>query len=168
MNEPKSPSSPGTDFIRQVVKADVASARYGGRVITRFPPEPNGYLHVGHAMGICLNFGIANEFGGCCHLRYDDTNPDTERKEYVEAIQEDIRWLGFDWGQHLYFASDYFERMYECGEVLIKKGLAYVDSQATEVIREGRGTVTESGVPSPYRNRSSEENLDLFRGMRAG
>ena len=168
MNESKDPLSPGTDFIRQVVTADVASARHGGRVVTRFPPEPNGYLHVGHAMGICLNFGIAEEFGGRCHLRYDDTNPDAEKKEYVESIQEDIRWLGFDWGQHLYFASDYFERMYECAEVLVNKGLAYVDSQPNEAIREGRGTVTEFGVASPYRNRPVEENLDLFRRMRTG
>ncbi len=161
-------SASGGDFIRQIVAADVASGRYGGRVVTRFPPEPNGYLHVGHAMGVCLNFGIAEEFRGRCHLRYDDTNPEKEDEEFVRSIEEDIRWLGFDWGEHLYFASDYFERMYECAEVLIQKGLAYVDSQPMDAIREGRGTVTEPGVPSPYRNRSTEENLDLFRRMRAG
>jgi glutaminyl-tRNA synthetase len=166
--EPRRVRAAGTDFIRQIVAADVESGRYGGRVVTRFPPEPNGYLHVGHAMGICLNFGIAEEFGGRCHLRYDDTNPETESEEFVRAIQEDIRWLGFDWGEHLYFASDYFERMYECAVVLIRKGLAYVDSQPTEGIREGRGTVTEPGVPSPFRDRSVEENLDLFRRMREG
>ena len=168
MESPKAASGPGADFIRQVVAADVASGRYGGRVVTRFPPEPNGYLHVGHAMGVCLNFGIAREFGGRCHLRYDDTNPEKENEEFVRSIEEDIRWLGFDWGEHLYFASDYFERMYECAEVLIAKGLAYVDSQPTDAIREGRGTVTEAGVPSPYRSRSPDESLDLFRRMRAG
>ncbi|HUP52033.1 MAG TPA: glutamine--tRNA ligase/YqeY domain fusion protein [Longimicrobiales bacterium] len=158
----------GTDFIRQIVAADLESGRHGGRVVTRFPPEPNGYLHVGHATHICLNFGIAEEFGGRCHLRYDDTNPEKESEDFVRAIQEDIRWLGFDWGEHLYFASDYFERMYQCAESLIERGLAYVDSQPTEAIREGRGTVTESGVLSRYRGRSPEENLDLFRRMRAG
>ncbi|MGE0160757.1 MAG: glutamine--tRNA ligase/YqeY domain fusion protein [Gemmatimonadales bacterium] len=165
---PSNAPGAGSDFIRQIVAADVASGRYGGRVVTRFPPEPNGYLHVGHATHICLNFGIAREFGGRCHLRFDDTNPEKEGEEYVRSIQEDIRWLGFDWNEHLYFASDYFERMYECAEVLIRKGLAYVDSQPTEAIREGRGTVTEPGVESPYRGRSPEENLDLFRRMRAG
>jgi glutaminyl-tRNA synthetase len=164
----KPSAAPGTDFIRQIVAADLESGRHGGRVVTRFPPEPNGYLHVGHATHICLNFGIAAEFGGRCHLRYDDTNPEKESEEFVRAIQEDIRWLGFDWGEHLYFASDYFERMYECAEVLIEKGLAYVDSQPTGVIRECRGTVTEPGLLSPYRGRSPEENLDLFRRMRAG
>jgi len=161
-------TSAGSNFIRQIVAADVASGRYGGRVVTRFPPEPNGYLHIGHATHICLNFGLAEEFGGRYHLRYDDTNPEKENEEFVRAIQTDIRWLGFDWGEHLYYASDYFERMYECAETLIRKGLAYVDSQPTEAIREGRGTVTEPGVPSPYRDRSVEENLDLFRRMRAG
>jgi glutaminyl-tRNA synthetase len=160
--------TPPSDFIRQVVAADMSSGRYGGRVVTRFPPEPNGYLHVGHAMGICLNFGIAEEFGGRCHLRYDDTNPEKENEEFVRSIERDVRWLGFDWGQHLYFASDYFARMYECAEVLIQKGLAYVDSQPMDAIREGRGTVTEAGVMSPYRDRTPAENLDLFRRMRAG
>ena len=158
----------GTDFIRQTVAADVESGRYDGRVVTRFPPEPNGYLHIGHASHICLNFGISQEFGGRCHLRYDDTNPENENEEFVRAIQEDIRWLGFDWGEHLYYASDYFERMYECAETLIAKGLAYVDSQPMEAIREGRGSVTEAGTESPFRGRSVEENLDLFRRMRAG
>ncbi len=168
MEQAKTHAGPGTDFIRQIVAADLESGRYGGRVVTRFPPEPNGYLHVGHAMGICLNFGIAEEYGGRCHLRYDDTNPEKENEEYVRSIQEDVRWLGFDWGEHLYFASDYFGRMYECAEVLIGKGLAYVDSQPMEAIREGRGTVMEPGTESPYRERSVEENLDLFRRMRAG
>jgi glutaminyl-tRNA synthetase len=168
MHEAITPGGPGKDFIRQIVAADVRSGRHGGRVVTRFPPEPNGYLHVGHATHICLNFGIAREFGGRCHLRFDDTNPETESHEFVRAIQEDVRWLGFDWGEHLYFASDYFERMYECAETLIQKGLAYVDSQPMEAIREGRGTVTEPGRPSPYRERSVQENLDLFRRMRAG
>jgi glutaminyl-tRNA synthetase len=168
MSESKSAPKVGTDFIRQIVAADVESGRYAGRVVTRFPPEPNGYLHVGHASHICLNFGIAEDFGGRCHLRYDDTNPETENEEFVRAIQEDIRWLGFDWGDHLYYASDYFGRMYECAEALIGKDLAYVDSQPSEAIREGRGSVTEPGVESPYRGRSVEENLDLFRRMRAG
>jgi glutaminyl-tRNA synthetase len=168
MQRSKSAPAPPSDFIRQIVAADQASGRYGGRVVTRFPPEPNGYLHVGHAMGVCLNFGIAEEFGGRCHLRYDDTNPEKENEEFVRSIEEDIRWLGFDWGVHLYFASDYFERMYECAEVLVRKGCAYVDSQHTDAIREGRGTVTEPGVESPYRGRTPAENLALFRRMRAG
>jgi glutaminyl-tRNA synthetase len=168
MSDSKSAAKAGTDFIRQIVAADVESGRHGGRVVTRFPPEPNGYLHVGHASHICLNFGIAEDFGGRCHLRYDDTNPETENEEFVRAIQDDIRWLGFDWGEHLYYASDYFGRMYECAEALIEKNLAYVDSQPSEAIREGRGSVTEPGVESPYRGRSVDENLDLFRRMRAG
>ena len=168
MSEPDTTPSEGTDFIRQQVRADLASDRYGGRVVTRFPPEPNGYLHVGHATGILLSHGIAQEFGGTFHLRFDDTNPEKENEEYVRGIQEDIRWLGADWGEHLYFASDYFERMYECAVTLIEKGLAYVDSQPLEDIREGRGSVTEPGTPSPYRDRSVEENLDLFARMRAG
>jgi len=159
---------PGTDFIRQQVREDLKTNRYGGRVVTRFPPEPNGYLHVGHATGICLNFGIAEEFGGRCHLRYDDTNPEKEGEEFVRAIQEDVRWLGFDWGDHLYYASDYFERMYECAVRLIEKGRAYVDSRPLDAIREGRGSVTEPGVLSPYRDRPAAENLDLFARMRAG
>lgn len=168
MSETTKGPAEGTDFLRQKVRADNAAGTYGGEVVTRFPPEPNGYLHVGHATAICLNFGIAADFGGRCHLRYDDTNPEKEDEEYALAIQRDIRWLGFDWGEHLYYASDYFERMYECAEVLIRKGLAYVDSQTLDEIREGRGTVTEAGTDSPYRDRSVDENLDLFRRMRAG
>jgi glutaminyl-tRNA synthetase len=168
MSEAKASRGPGTDFIRQIVAADTDSGRYGGRVVTRFPPEPNGYLHIGHAKSICLNFGIAQEFGGQCHLRFDDTNPETEDVEYVESMKEDIHWLGFDWGEHLYHASDYFERMYECAEVLIGKGLAYVDSSTEQEIREARGTVTEAGRPTEFRDRSVAENLDLFRRMRAG
>ncbi|NOX61019.1 MAG: glutamine--tRNA ligase/YqeY domain fusion protein [Chloroflexi bacterium] len=156
------------DFIREIVARDVEAGTYGGRVATRFPPEPNGYLHIGHAKSICLNFGIAEEFGGVCHLRFDDTNPTTESLEYVEAIKEAVHWLGYDWGEHLYFASDYFEQLYEFAEALIRQGLAYVDSLSEEEIREYRGAVTEPGRESPYRNRSVEENLDLFRRMRAG
>ncbi len=168
MDEAKHSPDPGTDFIRQRIRSDNEAGTYGGAVVTRFPPEPNGYLHIGHATHICLNFGIAEEFGGRCHLRYDDTNPEKEDEEFALAIQDDIRWLGFDWGEHLYYASDYFERMYDCAEDLIRKGLAYVDSQPAEEIREKRGSVTEAGVPSPYRDRSVEENLELFRQMRAG
>jgi glutaminyl-tRNA synthetase len=160
--------SPATDFIRQIVKADTESGRYEGRVVTRFPPEPNGYLHVGHVKAISVNFGIAEDFGGRYHLRFDDTNPASEDEEFVLSIQDDIRWLGFDWGEHLYFASDYFGQLYDFAEVLIQNELAYVDSQSGQDIREGRGTVTEPGVDSPYRTRSAEQNLDLFRGMRAG
>ncbi len=156
------------DFIRAIVAADVAAGTYGGRVVTRFPPEPNGYLHIGHAKSICLNFGIAEEFGGVCHLRFDDTNPETESMEYVEAIQDAVRWLGFDWGPHLYFASDYYEQFYEFAVRLIQEGKAYVDSLSEEEIRAYRGTVTEPGRESPYRNRSVAENLDLFARMRAG
>src|SRR5574342_1237357 len=125
-------------FIRDIILEDGRSGRFGGQVVTRFPPEPNGYLHIGHAKAICIDFGLAQEFGGRCHLRFDDTNPTKESQEYVDAIIRDVRWLGFDWGEHLYYASDYFERMYECAEVLIRKGLAYVASQPTEAIREGR------------------------------
>ncbi|MCY3612524.1 MAG: glutamine--tRNA ligase/YqeY domain fusion protein [Gemmatimonadetes bacterium] len=157
------------DFIRTVIARDLKTGKYGGRVVTRFPPEPNGFLHVGHAKAICLNFGIAAEHpGGRCHLRLDDTNPDTERAEYVEAMKRDIRWLGFDWGEHLYHASDYFERLYQYALVLIDKGLAYVDSSSEAEIRERRGSVTRPGVDSPYRGRNREENRDLFERMRAG
>jgi len=156
------------DFIREIILDDIRTNRFGGRVHTRFPPEPNGYLHIGHAKSICLNFGIAREFGGLCNLRFDDTNPTTEEEEYVKAIEEDVRWLGFDWGDRLYFASDYFEEMYRFAEQLIAKGLAYVDDQTADEIRESRGTLTEPGRDSPWRNRSVEENLDLFRRMRAG
>ena len=159
---------PGADFIRQIVAEDTESGRYGGRVVTRFPPEPNGFMHIGHAKSVCLNFGVAKEFGGVCHLRYDDTNPEGEIEAFVVGFQEDIRWLGFDWGEHLYFASDYFERMYDCAVILIGKGLAYVDSESEEEIREGRGTVRKAGTPGRYRDRTVDENLDLFRRMREG
>ena len=165
--EVASPKS-GTDFIRQIVAEDTENGRYGGRVVTRFPPEPNGYMHIGHAKSVCLNFGIAKEFGGVCHLRYDDTNPEGENEEFVLGFQEDIRWLGFDWGENLYFASDYFERMYDSAVILIEKGLAYVDSESEEEIREGRGTVTKAGTPGRYRDRTVDENLDLFCRMREG
>jgi glutaminyl-tRNA synthetase len=157
-----------SDFIRQIVREDLKTGKNERGVITRFPPEPNGYLHIGHAKSICLNFGIAKEFGGRCHLRFDDTNPTKEEMEYVEAIQEDVRWLGFDWVEHLYFASDYFERLYELAIHLIKEGKAYVCDLSAEEIREYRGTLTGPGRESPYRNRSVEENLDLFERMRAG
>ena len=160
-------AAPGEDFIRDIVRADLASGRHT-RVVTRFPPEPNGYPHIGHAKSICLNFGLAQEFGGVCHLRFDDSNPLTEEHEYVEAIERDVRWLGFDWGDKLFFASDYFERLYELAGLLVNKGLAYVDSLSEEEIRAYRGTVTEPGRPSPYRDRSVAENLELLRRMRAG
>jgi glutaminyl-tRNA synthetase len=156
------------DFIRQIVAEELAAGKWGGKVVTRFPPEPNGYLHIGHAKAICLDFGLAAEFGGRCHLRFDDTNPTKEETHYVEAIKEDIRWLGFDWGEHLYFASDYFEQLYQWAVELIKQGKAYVDDLSPDEIREYRGTLTEPGKESPYRNRSVEENLDLFARMRAG
>ena len=157
-----------SNFIREIVSADRAAGKHGGRVVTRFPPEPNGYLHIGHAKSICLNFGLAQDPpGGKCHLRFDDTNPTTEDPEYVQAIQEDIRWLGFDWGENLFFASDYFERLYRLAEGLIQKGLAYVDSLSPEDIRRYRGSLTETGTNSPYRDRPAEESLDLFRRMRA-
>jgi len=157
----------GQDFIRDIVRADIASGRYM-TVVTRFPPEPNGYLHIGHAKSIGLNFGIAEEFGGRCHLRFDDTNPTKEEREYIEAIERDVRWLGFDWGKHLYHASDYFEQLYQWAEFLIRAGKAYVDDQSQEDMRASRGTLTEPGKNSPYRARRVEENLDLFRRMRAG
>ena len=156
----------GRDFIRDIVAADLAANRRGG-VVTRFPPEPNGYLHIGHAKSICLNFGIAEEFGGRCHLRFDDTNPVKEDQEFIDAIERDVRWLGFDWGKHLYHASDYFDRLYEWAEHLIRTGLAYVDDQSQDEMRLARGTLTEPGRNSPYRERGVEENLDLFRRMRA-
>jgi glutaminyl-tRNA synthetase len=164
MNENPQESS---DFIRDIIREDLASGKHDGTV-TRFPPEPNGYLHIGHSKSICLNFGIAEETGGRCHLRFDDTNPMKEEMEYIESIQEDVRWLGFDWGEDLFFASDYFETLYEWAEELISAGLAYVDDLSAEEIREHRGTLTEPGRPSPYRDRSVEDNLDLFRRMRAG
>jgi glutaminyl-tRNA synthetase len=158
-----------SNFIREIVASDRAAGKHGGRVVTRFPPEPNGYLHIGHAKSICLNFGLAAEHpGGACHLRFDDTNPTTEDPEYVEAIQEDVRWLGFDWGANLFFASDYFERLYAFAERLIRNGAAYVDSLTAEEMRQYRGTLTEPGKNSPYRHRTVDENLDLFRRMRTG
>jgi len=157
----------GQDFIRDIVRADLASGRLKA-VVTRFPPEPNGYLHIGHAKSICLNFGIAEEFGGHCNLRYDDTNPTKEDQEYIDAIERDVRWLGFDWGEHLYHASDYFEQLYAWAEDLIRAGKAYVDDQSHEEMRATRGTLTEPGTNSPFRERSVDENLDLFRRMRAG
>jgi len=156
------------DFIREIVMEELKQGKWGGKVVTRFPPEPNGYLHIGHAKAICLDFGLAAEFGGRCHLRFDDTNPTKEEAHYVQAIQEDVRWLGFDWGEHLYFASDYFEQLYQWAVELIKQGKAYVDDLSPDEIREYRGTLTEPGRESPYRNRSVEENLDLFARMRAG
>lgn len=164
---PETGSKP-SDFIREIIKEDLKNNKYGGRVHTRFPPEPNGYLHIGHAKSICLNFGIAAEFGGLCNLRFDDTNPIKEESEYVESIKEDGRWLGFDWGNRLYYASDYFEQLYQYAVQLIKDGKAYVCDLSPEKIREYRGTLTEPGRESPYRNRSVEENLDLFERMRAG
>ncbi|HXH83724.1 MAG TPA: glutamine--tRNA ligase/YqeY domain fusion protein [Candidatus Tectomicrobia bacterium] len=164
MSEAARPSN----FIRDIVLEDNATGRFGGEVVTRFPPEPNGYLHIGHAKAICIDFGLAREFGGRCHLRFDDTNPVKESQEYVDAIMRDIRWLGFDWGEHLYHASDYFEQLYAWAEALIRKGLAYVDDLSADEMREYRGTLTEPGRPSPFRDRSVEENLDLFRRMRAG
>jgi len=157
----------GRDFIRDIIEADLAAGRVK-TVVTRFPPEPNGYLHIGHAKSIALNFGVAEEYSGRCHLRYDDTNPTKEEQEYIEAIERDVRWLGFDWGAHLYHASDYFDRLYEWAEHLIRAGKAYVDEQSHAEMRANRGTLTEPGKNSPFRDRSVEENLDLFRRMRAG
>ena len=162
-----STSAPRQNFIREMVADDVATNRFGRRIATRFPPEPNGFAHIGHAKSICLNFGIKEEFNGRCNLRFDDTNPFTEDIKYVEAFKEDVKWLGFEWDAELY-ASDYFEQLYQFAELLVKKGKAYVDSQNDEQIRETRGTVTTPGVDSPYRNRSADENLDLLRRMRAG
>ena len=156
------------NFIQEIIDADRANNRYGGRVHTRFPPEPNGYLHIGHAKAICIDFGLAHLNGGLCNLRFDDTNPSKEEVEYVESIIEDVKWLGFDWEDRLYYASDYFEQLYEYAVELIKRGKAFVCDLSPEEIREYRGTLTEPGRESPYRNRSVEENLDLFRRMREG
>jgi glutaminyl-tRNA synthetase len=166
--ESNAPRTPGLDFIRQRITADLAEGKNGGRVHTRFPPEPNGYLHVGHAKSICLNFGLAAEFAGLCNLRFDDTNPVKEDTEYVESIKRDVRWLGFDWADREFYASDYFGRIHDCAVELIRKGLAYVDSLTAEEIRAHRGTLTEPGTDSPFRDRPVEENLDLFARMRAG
>ena len=163
----RNPTVP-TDFIRQIVEEDIRINKYEGRVHTRFPPEPNGYLHIGHATSICLNFGIAADFGGLCNLRFDDTNPIGETIEYVESIKEDIRWLGFDWENRELYASDYFEQLYEYAVKLIKKGVAYVCDLSSDEIREYRGTLTEPGTNSPYRSRTVEENLDLFERIQAG
>lgn len=166
MND-ESVSDAGGDFIRDIVTADLASGKHKS-VVTRFPPEPNGYLHLGHAKSICLNFGIAEEFGGHCSLRFDDTNPTKEEQEYIDAIERDVRWLGYDWGSHLHFASDYFEQLYVWAQHLIRAGKAYIDDQTQEGIRLTRGTLTEPGQNSPFRERSVDENLDLFTRMRAG
>ncbi|MEH6950776.1 glutamine--tRNA ligase/YqeY domain fusion protein [Nitrobacter sp. NHB1] len=163
----ESTADAGRDFIRDIVAADLASGKHNS-VVTRFPPEPNGYLHLGHAKSICLNFGIAEEFGGCCHLRFDDTNPAREEQEYIDAIQRDVRWLGFDWRKNLHYASDYFEQLYAWAQHLIRAGKAYVDDQSQEEIRLARGTLTEPGRDSPFRDRPVDENLDLFARMRAG
>jgi glutaminyl-tRNA synthetase len=160
-------TTPGRDFIRDIVQADLDAKRHK-TIVTRFPPEPNGYLHIGHAKSIALNFGLAEEFGGRCHLRFDDTNPTKEEQEYIDAIERDVRWLGFDWGKHLYHASDYFEQLYQWAEDLIRNGKAYIDDQSQDAMRANRGTLTEPGKNSPFRDRTVEENLDLFRRMRAG
>jgi glutaminyl-tRNA synthetase len=164
----ETPARPaGQDFIRDIIRTDLDSGRYH-RVVTRFPPEPNGYLHIGHAKSIVLNFGVAGEFGGHCSLRFDDTNPTREEQEYIDAIERDVRWMGFDWGENLRHASDYFEQLYDWAEHLIGAGKAYVDDQSPEEMRANRGTLTEPGRNSPFRDRSVEENIDLFRRMRAG
>ena len=155
------------DFIRDIVRADLEAGRHD-TVVTRFPPEPNGYLHIGHAKSICLNFGVAQELGGRCNLRFDDTNPVKEELRYIESIQEDVRWLGFDWGEHPYFASDYFEQLYEWAEHLVRNGHAYVDDLSPGYVHHGSDLLSEPGRNSPYRDRTPEENLDLLRRMRAG
>ena len=164
---PKETPKP-SNFIREMVLEDLRTGRFGGKIVTRFPPEPNGYLHIGHAKAICIDFGIAQEFDGRCHVRFDDTNPTKESTDYVEAIKADVRWLGFDWGEHLYYASDYFAQLYEWAVELIRKGKAYVDDLSPEEMREARGTLTQPGSESPHRDRSVEENLDLFKRMRDG
>ncbi len=166
MNKPQSPS--GSNFIRQIVEADLAAGAYPGGIRTRFPPEPNGYLHFGHAKAICLNFGLAEQYGGRCNLRFDDTNPTKEEQEYVDAIKDAVRWLGFDWGSHEYYASDYFEKLFQFAEALIERGHAYVDSQSVEETKAARGSFTEHGVDSPFRTRSPQESLRLLREMKDG
>lgn len=163
-----SEGSTASNFIRSIVEQDLKAGKHGGRLVTRFPPEPNGYLHIGHAKSICLNFGLAQEYGGVCHLRFDDTNPTKENTEYVQAIQDDVRWLGYDWHDRMFYASDYFEPLYHYAIELIKKGKAYVDSLTADEIRQYRGTLREPGKDSPYRTRAIEESLDLFTRMRAG
>ncbi|MCJ7747427.1 MAG: glutamate--tRNA ligase family protein, partial [Desulfobacterales bacterium] len=160
-------SPPPSDFIREIIEEHMRTNRFQGRVATRFPPEPNGYLHIGHAKSVCLNFGIANQYRGTCNLRMDDTDPSGENQEYVDSIIRDVKWLGFDWEDRLYYASDYYEQLYQYAVQLIKKGKAYVCSLSADEIREHRGTLTKPGKESPYRNRSVEENLDLFKRMRA-
>ena len=167
MNEAVDNSEGGRDFIREIVRKDLTAGRHHS-VVTRFPPEPNGYLHIGHAKSICLNFGVAEEFGGCCHLRFDDTNPTKEEQEFIEAIQDDVRWPGFDWGERPYFASDNFEQLYQWAERLIEADKAYVDDLTPDEIRDYRGTLTEPGRNSPHRDRDTAESLELFRRMRAG
>ena len=157
-----------SDFIRDIVKHDMLTGKFQGRVHTRFPPEPNGYLHIGHAKSICLNFGIANDFNGLCNLRFDDTNPTKEEQEYIDAIKRDVRWIGFDWQDREYYASDYFDQLYAWAVELVRKGKAYVCDLSADQIREYRGTLTEPGKESPYRNRPVEENLDLIERMKAG
>ena len=166
--DPAGKEKASSNFIKHIIEDDLKTDKYDGRVVTRFPPEPNGYLHIGHAKSICLNFGIANQYQGTCHLRFDDTNPLKESVEYVDAIKEDVRWLGFDWTKHLYYTSDYFDRLYECAIALIEKGKAYVDSLTAEEIRDFRGTLNEPGKESPYRNRTVTENLALFEKMAKG
>jgi glutaminyl-tRNA synthetase len=168
MNEETTQEKVGKNFIERIIEQDLAEGKHGGKVITRFPPEPNGYLHIGHAKSICLNFGLAESYNGRCHLRFDDTNPAKEELEYIESIKEDISWLGFDWGEHEYYASDYFDKLYEIAVKLIEDGKAYVDSLSAEQIREYRGTLTQPGKNSPDRDRPVEENLELFRQMREG
>lgn len=163
-----SEGSTASNFIRSIVEQDLKAGKHGGRLVTRFPPEPNGYLHIGHAKSICLNFGLAQEYGGVCHLRFDDTNPTKENTEYVQAIQDDVRWLGYDWHDRMFYASDYFEPLYHYAIELIKKGKAYVDTLTADEIRQYRGTLREAGKDSPYRTRAIEESLDLFTRMRAG
>ncbi|MFZ5753816.1 MAG: glutamate--tRNA ligase family protein, partial [Bacillota bacterium] len=157
-----------SNFIKNIVNEDLKMNKNDGRVHTRFPPEPNGYLHIGHAKSICLNFGLANEYGGLCNLRFDDTNPSKEEVEFVESIQQDVKWLGFDWGDRMFYASDYFEELYQFAVKLIKAGKAYVCDLSPQEMKEYRGTLTEPGKESPYRSRSVEENLDLFERMRKG
>src|SRR5215471_15720748 len=168
MTTPDLESTPSLDFIRERVAEDIKAHKNGGRVHTRFPPEPNGYLHIGHAKALCLDFGISTENKGLCNLRFDDTNPAKEKEEFEESIMRDIRWLGFDWDDRLFYASDYFEKIYECAVYLIENAKAYVDDLTPDQIREYRGTLTEPGKNSPYRTRSIAENLDLFQRMRDG
>ncbi|MGD0782493.1 MAG: glutamate--tRNA ligase family protein, partial [Candidatus Aminicenantales bacterium] len=163
-----SDEKPKDNFIRDIINADLAAGKNGGRVHTRFPPEPNGYLHIGHVKSLSINFGLAADYGGLCNLRFDDTNPEKEEIEYVGSIKEDIRWLGYDWQDREYYASDYYEQLYAFAEILIGKGAAFVCDLSADEVTATRGTLTKPGQPSPYRSRSVEENLDLFRRMKAG